>query len=143
MAKFDVLKTFLKEQHTVSVTWHHVFNNTTSTRPKSHGGPVVPSITDLKQYEQCGASFATPMQRCVLRLPHSFNAGDGKVVEIAGIGRTQKEASEEACLGIMVKLLSAEPHNVLLRPAHWKVPTAQLLAQVQQMTAKETQGTEH
>ena len=102
MAKFDVLKTFLKEQHIASVKGHHVLNNTTSTRPKSHGGPVVPSISKRKQYEQCGAGFATPMQRCVLRLPHSFNAGDGKVVEIVGIGRTQKEASEEACLGIML-----------------------------------------
>ena len=102
MAEFDVLKTFLKEQHIVSVTWHHVLNNTTSTRPNSHGGPVALSISKLKQYEQCGTNFATPMQRCVLRLPHSFNAGDGKVVEIAGIGRTQKEASEEACLVIML-----------------------------------------
>ena len=105
MAEFDVLKTFLKEQHVASVTWHHALNNTTSTRPKSHGGPVVPSITDLKQYEQCGASFATPMQRCVLRLPQNFDAGgggDGTVMEIVGIGTARQEASEEARVGIML-----------------------------------------
>ncbi len=60
MAKFDVLNTFLEEQHSASVTGYHVLT-TTSTKPKKHGGPVVLSISELKRYEQCGAGFATPM----------------------------------------------------------------------------------
>ncbi len=46
------------------------------------------------QYERCGSGFAKPMVRCILRLPHSFAAGDGKELEVDGVGATEKEASE-------------------------------------------------
>ncbi len=75
---------------------HHEHQTQKSRR---QGGAA---ISKLKQHEQCGAGFATPMQRCLLRLPHSFNAGDGKVIDIVFIGTTRQGASEEMCLGIML-----------------------------------------
>ena len=109
---------FLKEFRVKHVTWHIVFNNTTSTRPSALGGHVARPFADHKHFESDGASFATPITRCTLRLPNSFAADDGKVLEVIGVGTTRDEASEDACCGAMVKLLCAEPSNVLLQLAH-------------------------
>ena len=134
MANFLAVKDFLQEQHIASVKWHHVLNNTMSTRPRSRGGPVVGSVEQCKRYEQqalplpsAGANVATPMHQCFLRLPDSFQAGDGKVVEIMGKGDSRKAASEDACCGAMVQLLCAGPYRVLLRPNHWKMPLQDLV----------------
>ncbi len=94
MAEFDLAKTFLKEHHLETVKWHSVLNNTASTKPKNCSGPVVASISKLKRFEPCGASFANPMVRCILRLPNSFVAGDGKelksVVSVAHVRKRQR-----------------------------------------------------
>ena len=85
MMDIELAKAFLKEHHVATTSWHHVLNNMTSTRPNAHGGKVVHSLTDHKQFEAQGASSATPMIRCTIRLPNSFAAGDGKVLEITGL----------------------------------------------------------
>ena len=143
MAEFDVLKTFLKEQHVASVTWHHLLNNTTSTKPKEHGGPVVPAISKLKQFEPYGSGSANPMIRCTLKLRNSFIKDDGKVLEVEGVGATETEESEDACCGAMVKLLRAEPGNVVLRPGHWKIPATELIGGLLKITSNDQTGIEH
>ena len=109
MVDLEQAKAFLKAHHVKSITWHHVLNNTTSTRPKTHGGKVVRSVTDHKHFEAQGAGSATPMIRCTLRLPNSFAPDDGKVLEVTGVGTTRDDASEDACCGAMVQLCCAEP----------------------------------
>ena len=143
MAELAEAESFLQEHHVKTTTWHLVLNNTTSTKPKDHGGPVVPAISKLKQYETCGSGSASPMVRCILRLPNSFVKGDGKVLEVEGLGATQNEASEDACCGAMVKLLRAEPGNVLLRRGHWTIPAAELIKGLLKITGEEQSGTEH
>ena len=143
MVDFDQAKTFLKDHRVKSVTWHFVLNNTTSTRPKALGGKVVQSLNDHKHFESHGAGFATPMTRCALRLPNSFAADDGKVLEVIGFGATRDEASEDACCGAMVKLLCAEPSNVVLRPAHWNIAISELLKRFLAITGQGQADTEH
>ena len=103
MVDLEQAKAFLKAHHVKSITWHHVLDNTTSTRPKAHGGKVVRSVTDHEHFEAQGAGSATPMIRCTLRLPNSFAPDDGKVLEVTGVGTTRDDASEDACCGAMVK----------------------------------------
>ena len=101
MAELAEAKAFLREHHVETVTWHHVLNNTTSTKPKEHGGPVVPAVSNFKQFESLGSGCANPMVRCILKLPNSLIEGDGKVLQVEGVGATEKEASEDACCGAM------------------------------------------
>ena len=136
-ADLEVVKRFLQEQHVASVTRHLVLNNTTSTRPKLRGGPVVHSISKLKQFDMTGAGSATPMHRCILRLPHSFAAIDGKEVEAIGCGATQQEADGAACCEAMAKLLCAEPFNVVLHQCHWKMSTIALVEEVLRITGRQ------
>ena len=143
MAELAEAKPFLREHDVETVTWHHVLNNTTSTKPKEHGGPVVPAISNCKQFESYGSGSTNPMVRCILKLPNSFIKGDGKVLEVEGVGVTEKEASEDALCGAMVKLLRAEPGNVLLRPGHWKIPAAELIAGLLKITGDVQRGIEH
>ena len=91
MMDIELAKAFLKEHHVATTSWHHVLNNTTRARPNAHGGKVVHSLTDHKQFEAQGESSATPMIRCTLRLPNIFAAGDGKVLEITGIGQKPRK----------------------------------------------------
>ena len=143
MVDLEQAKAFLKAHHVKSITWHHVLNNTTSTRPKAHGGKVVRSVTDHKHFEAQGAGSATPMIRCTLRLPNSFAPDDGKVLEVTGVGTTRDDASEDACCGAMVQLFCAEPTNVVLRPAHWTIPIAMLLTQFLEIFGQTQPGTSH
>jgi hypothetical protein len=143
MVDVEKAKAFLKEHHVKSVTWHHVLNNTTSTRPKTHGGKVVRSLTDHKHYEAQGAGFATPMMRCTIRLPNSFAPDDRTVFEVTGAGPTRDAASEDACCGAMVQLLCAEPNNVVLRPAHWTIPIGAILTQFLEQFGDLQPGTLH
>ena len=83
------------------------------------------------------------MRRCILKLPNSFSKDDGKVLEVDGVGATDDEASEDACCGAMVKLLRAEPGNVVLRPAHWKIPAKELIAELLKITGDDQTGIEH
>jgi len=63
-----------------------------------------------------------------LRLPHSFASGDGRELVSVGCGTTQKEASEDACCSAMARLFCDDPSNIVLRPAHWIIPVAALVA---------------
>ena len=143
MEDLEVVKRFLQDQHVARVPWHTVLNNTTSTRPKRRGGPVVHAISELKHFDMTAAGFATPMHRCVLRLPHSFAAFDGKEVEAIGYGQTQKEADEAACCDAMAKLLCAEPFNVVLHGNHWKMLTNALQEEVFRIIQRQVPTLEH
>ena len=46
------VKAYLQEKHVDTITWHLIFNNTMSTRPKMRGGAVVPSITKAKEFRE-------------------------------------------------------------------------------------------
>ncbi len=108
MANFETAKTLLRDRRAQGITLNVIFNNTTSTKLKDHGGPLVHWITKCKRFKQCESGLATPSSECTLRLPDNFAAGDGKTLEVVGVGTTQNLASEDACCGAMVKLLYAE-----------------------------------
>jgi len=118
------VKAYIMEQHTSSITWHLTLNNTISTRPKDHGGPVVPSVSRAKTFTPLGPGSASSGWQCVLRLPHSFASGDGRELVSVGCGTTCDEAFEDACCTAMAKLFRADPSNIVLRPKHWIIPVA-------------------
>ena len=122
--KMTAIEAYLLEHHVSEVTWHTVLNNHASTRPKSHGGRLVESVTECKEY----AARLSGEWRCTLTLPNSFAPGDGLRVVATGEGRSKTEASEMACLRAVVSLISESPSDFLLRPAHWDVSPDELVA---------------
>ena len=116
------LETYLQEQHLTS-TWHHILNNTTSTRPKDFGGPTFPSLEALKQ-----TTMATPgIHTCTICLPCSFEAGDGEEFAVSATAPSQKQATEAACLSAFATLLMKNKSKVLLRQTHWRCSVADLI----------------
>ena len=121
----DEVQAYLRERKKGSISWHIVLNNHASTRPKHHGGPVVPSITACKTFRTMSASGDW---ECWLDLPNSFANGDGLGFHTRGTGGSKDEASEDACLRAVAHLIRAEPSEFLLRPKHWTVSPVELLA---------------
>ena len=120
------VEAYLQQHRLRHITWHTVLNNHASTRPKVHGGFIVPSITDCKTYSAPGPASA--VWECTLDVPHSFARGDGLRVQTNGQGASKDEASEVACLRAVAHLISARPSQFLLRPKHWAVSPEDLLA---------------
>ena len=120
------VEAYLQQHRVQHISWHTVLNNHASTRPKTHGGQIVPSITECKTYSAPGPASA--VWECTLDLPHSFAAGDGLRVQTNGQGASKDEASEVACLRAVAHLISASPSQFLLRPKHWAVSPQELLA---------------
>ena len=100
-----------------------MLNNRASTRPKAHGGPLVPAVTKCKEYAASGAEW-----RCTLTSPNSCAAGDGRRVVVTGEGASKTAASELVDLRAVASLINESPSEFLLRPAHWKVPPDELVA---------------
>ena len=120
------VETYLLEHHVGSIRWHWVLNNHASTRPKLHGGPLVRSVTDCKEFAAPGLARAE--WRCTLTLPNSFAPGDGRRVVVTGEGKSKDAASELACLRAVVSLISESPKDFVLRPVRWTVSPDQLVA---------------
>ena len=59
VANLMVMKEYIKQNHNQAVSWHLTLNNTMSTRPKDHGGPVVRSITEGKTFAPLGQALLT------------------------------------------------------------------------------------
>ena len=68
---------YLERNHVAHVSWHQTLNNHASTRPKQFGGKIVPSVTGCKTFSsKVDPGSAKLSWKCLLRLPHSFAAGD-------------------------------------------------------------------
>ena len=126
VARTPALEAYLQQNRVQHISWHLVLNNHASTRPKAHGGQIVPAITKCKTYSAPGPASA--VWECTLDLPHSFAAGDGLRVQTNGQGASTDEASEVVCLRAVAHLISARPSRFLLRPKHWAVTPQELLA---------------
>ena len=111
----------LHHQDRSKISWHLSLNNHASTRPQTHGGPLVHALTDCKTFEPVEPGPASRW-RCSLQVPNSFAPGDGLRVFTTGEGITQTDASEDACQTALAVLLLRDASKVILRPKHWKVP---------------------
>ena len=132
-ARVEAVEAYLAEHHLASVTWHFTLNNHASTRPKANGGPLVRAVTPCKTFTHVapgsavGAAVGAGSWRCSLDLPNSFTPTDGRRLQTEGYGSTKTEASEHACRRAVAHLLMTEPSQVILRPAHWRIPPSALL----------------
>ena len=124
LVDFRAVEAYLENHHKGS--WHTTLNNHASTRPKEYGGPLVHSVTSCKMFTASGS--ASDNWVCVLHLPNSFEPNDGIELHVEGQGKTNAEASDSACRRAMAQLLSQQPSQVILRPRHWTISLAQLLA---------------
>ena len=120
----DEVQDYLRERKKGNISWHIVLNNHASTRPKQYGGPVVQSVTACKTF----SDSASGEWECWLDLPNSFANGDRLSLRTSGTGGTKDEASEVACWRAVARLIRANPSEFLLRPTHWTVSPADLLA---------------
>ena len=119
--RLQEMEVYIKTHH--QGQWYNTLNNHASTRPKLHGGPIVPSVRECMSVSQNGADTL-----CILDMPNSFASGDGRRLQAQGSGNNAKKATENACCQAVAKLLLMEPAKVLLRPAHWKIRPDELLA---------------
>ena len=62
------VEAYLQQHRLQHISWHFVLNNHASTRPKTHGGQIVPSITPCKTYSAPGPASA--VWECTLDMPH-------------------------------------------------------------------------
>ena len=63
-----------------NVPWRITFDNTTSTRPKDYGGPVVSSVRHLMKCNKDGNGKWV----CRFQLPNSFSRADGRRLNAEG-----------------------------------------------------------
>ena len=61
------VEAYLQQHRLQHTSWHIVLNNHASTRPKTHGGQIVPSITACKTYSAPGPANA--VWACTLDMP--------------------------------------------------------------------------
>ena len=94
------------------------------------GGKALHSITECKTYEKVRPGSARQgtthgIGICSLRLPsHIIEA------EINGFAATKDNASDIVCREAMARLLARGPHDVVLRPKHWRVPVPELVSYI-------------
>ena len=110
----------LQEAKHAHINWHTILNNHASTRPGEHGGKLCASVKACKEFFRVGLNGH--MHRCRLVLPHSYAPEDGIVTSEEAVGSTRREADENACLAVLVRLVAGGLPYVLLRPPHWNVP---------------------
>ena len=122
----DEVQDYLRERKRGWISWHTVLNNHASTRPKQYGGPVVHSVRACKKFSE--PRSASGEWECWLDLPSSFAKGDRLSLLTSGTGGSKDAASEAACLRAVAHLIRAKPSEFVLRPAHWTVSPADLLA---------------
>jgi len=140
------VKAYLMEHHVPSILWHYTLNNNSSTRPNMHGGKVMISVHALKTFippARVGPGIARPDWQCILKLPHSFAAGDHKEIHVVGSGATKTAASEDACCTAIATLLFEDAKNVVLRPKHWLVTLDTLMQGLHTIIAAEDQAVLH
>ena len=123
-APSDRLLAYMESCHEGS--WHFTLNNHASTRPKSYGGPTVPSVSACKTFTPPGSASAS--WQCVLDLPNSFTKDDGIRLRVSSEAPTKNKADEHACRLAFTHLLMENPGQVVLRPAHWNVSIEDLLS---------------
>ena len=84
------VEAYMQEHRVQGVSWQIALNNRASTRPKVHGGPIVPPIKACKTFSEPGSARA--VLECTLDLPRSFAGGDGLRVQTNGKGgaKTQR-----------------------------------------------------
>ena len=117
----SALEALLVRHHTTIATWHSVLNNHSSTKPRSMGGPMIRSLTELKDYWTDNGSHY-----CRINMPCSFQHGDGIPCSVEACAETKAEASENACLRTLAHILAENQTEVRLRPKHWNISIRQL-----------------
>ena len=117
----SALEALLVRHHTTIATWHSVLNNHSSTKPRSMGGPMFRSLTELKDYWTDNGSHY-----CRIDMPCSFQHGDGIPCSVEACAETKAEASENACLRALAHILAENQTDVRLRPKHWNISIKQL-----------------
>ena len=109
--RLQAVEVYITEHHKGS--WHTTLNNHASTRPKAYGGPLVNAVTACKSYSQSLAAPGGACKLCLLDFPNSFAPSDGRRLQAQGSGKSENEASENACRQAVAKLLLMEPSQVV------------------------------
>jgi hypothetical protein len=114
------LETFLRGKHSTT-SWHFILNNTTTTRPNSHGGSLFRSLTALEQTRPTSNSdnIGPGHYACTISMPCSFDVGDGEGFTVNATGKSKNESIESACLRVFATLLLKDKHRVVCRSSHW------------------------
>jgi hypothetical protein len=131
--KLAAIQQRLRDAKRPEISWHIILNNHASTRPKECGGKLCTSVTQCKQFSRVG-----PMHRCLLTLPNSYAADDGKVVCVEGIASDKKTAGEDACCLAFAVLCSDfdKLQDVVLRSAHYTVSREELINDLAQIVTQ-------
>ena len=109
-------------------SWQTVLDNTITTRPKEHGGPVVQSISDRIKFSRVSSDWTCQLD---LPLPPTFAikvlAMPADQVQATATAPTKKEAQNRASRKMFALLLLADPGWVMMHTSHWKIPPQQLI----------------
>ena len=117
----SALEVLLVRHRTTIATWHSVLNNHSSTKPRSMGGPMLRSLTELKDY-----GYVSGLWHCWINMPCSFQQGDGILCSVEACAETKPTASENACLRALAHILATNQDLVRLIPKHWNITLTEL-----------------
>ena len=140
MEQLEPVKALVAHHKLPNITWHIAMNNHASTRPKCYGGQLCESVSKCKTYNRVQTPGSASVVHCTLRLPNSFQPGDGIELVAQGTGTDDKDASEDACHTAFAMLLCGSPSQVVLRPAHWNIEVAALVNAVNALVHAEGQA---
>ena len=89
----------------------------------------MPSVAGCKTFlRRVDPGSARLTWKCLLRIPHSFAAGDNLSFCIERESETQDEADENACRQAFAHLMLADASQVVFRPKHWTIPIEDVVA---------------
>ncbi len=140
MEQLEPVKALVAYHKLPSIMWHTAVNNHASTRPKIHGGKLCESVRKCKTYDHVQTPGSASVVQCTLRLPNSFQQGDGIELVARGTGTDEKNASEDACHTAFATLLILNMSQVVLREAHWNIEVPALVNAVNALLHAEGQA---
>ena len=111
--KLEAVVDLIDSLHRRNIKWYFTLNNTTSTRPDEHGGRVVTSMGQLRDFQP----LADGRVACTLSLPYLTATGRFEL-QARGEGNERRAASEECCKRMVVNMLAANPRGFTLREKH-------------------------
>ena len=119
----DQLRAHLQRSLKPHIKFRTVLNNHSTKNPMCCGGPINDDI------QNCLSYYKNAPNRnwiCELKFAHAYQNGDRNNLTTEGDGKRKEDASNNACLNMLVELMLANPAGVRLLDRHWSIPVEEV-----------------
>ena len=119
----DQLRAHLQRSLKPHIKFRTVLNNHSTNNPMCCGGPINDDI------QSCLSYYKNAPNRnwiCELKFAHAYQNGDRNNLTTEGDGKRKEDASNNACLNMLVELMLRNPEGVRLIHSHWSIPVEEV-----------------